>query len=159
MNALDALVSLVLTSTLASLLLSAGCATPASRIRKNQNAFDAYPPETQAKIREGKVAVGFTREQVLMALGRPDRAYRREAAGGAEEVWVYREGGGGVGVGAGSLFGGGGALYGGGISLGGRAPIEERARVIFKEGAVTAVETREEGPPGVRAGPLLYFPS
>ena len=62
--------------------LLAACATPESRIRDNQAAFDAFPPSVQQKIRAGQADIGFTPEQVRMALGEPDHKYTRSSAEG-----------------------------------------------------------------------------
>jgi len=69
--------------------LLAGCATPESRIRRNPELFNSFPAEVQEKVRQGQVDVGFTREMVAMALGRPDRIYSRKAESAATEVWAY----------------------------------------------------------------------
>src|SRR5258708_4829348 len=95
-------------------ILSA-CASPQSRIKRHQAEFDAYPTAVQQKIRDGQADVGFTSEQVALALGRPDRRYTRKAAAATQEVWVYGYGSGVTSVGLGfgmasrglSAFGGG----------------------------------------------------
>lgn len=123
------------------LIAAAACATPESRIKRHKAAFDAYPAEVQERIRAGQVDVGFTREQVELALGRPDRKYARQTAAAAQDVWAY--GAGSVrpslslGFGMGS---GGGGFYGGGLGVGSKAGREDRARVVFQDGAVVSVE-------------------
>lgn len=67
----------------------AGCATPDSRIKKNQALFDSLPTEAQEQIREGQVALGFTPEMVKLAVGEPDRRAIRTDAAGRTEVWSY----------------------------------------------------------------------
>ncbi len=73
---------------LATLLLAA-CATPEARIRKNPDLFASFPSEAQELIRQGEVAVGFTRDMVQIALGSPDRIYTRQTAEGTTEIWSY----------------------------------------------------------------------
>lgn len=73
----------------AAVLVLAGCSTPASRIAKNPEVFASFPPDVQAKVKEGKVDVGFPKEAVEMALGRPDRQYTRTTEAGEVEVWSY----------------------------------------------------------------------
>ncbi len=117
----------------------AGCASTSSRISKNRAAFDAYPAEVQAKIRAGEVAVGFTAEQVTMALGKPDRVLQRTTATGVSDVWVYLKGGLQFGVGAG--MGGGSSGVGGGVGAAtGPVGDDEKLRVILSGGHVAAVE-------------------
>ncbi len=76
---------LILTSTL--LLLA--CSSPASRIKKNPELFASFPPEHQALIQEGRIAIGFTPEAVEMALGPANRVYTRETSDSQSEVWSY----------------------------------------------------------------------
>jgi hypothetical protein len=70
-------------------LVLAGCATPESRIRKNPAFFESLSPDDQQTIREGRVALGFTRDMVRLALGDPDRRMTRTTAQGVSEVWRY----------------------------------------------------------------------
>ena len=129
-------------AALALALALAGCSTPDSRIEKNSGSFAGYPPAVQAKIRAGEVDVGFTTEMVQIALGKPDRVLRRQTAEGESEVWIYADKsptfGFGVGIGGGGHHSGGGVAVG--TSTGGDR--EDRLRVIFKAGKVTAVERR-----------------
>lgn len=75
--------------TLAAIMIAACASTPESRIKRNQAQFDAFPAETQAKIKKGEIALGFTQEMVLMAKDKPDRKYTRTTAKGESEVWSY----------------------------------------------------------------------
>jgi hypothetical protein len=116
------------------------CATVEKRIAKNQEAFDAYPPEVQAKIRAEKIAVGFTPEQVVMALGEPDRKTAVTAEDAAGEVWTWSRSVPGVGVGLGTGSYGGRVGVGTGIGIG-RGSQREDTRVIeFVNGRVTRFE-------------------
>lgn len=138
-----------MTSRIAVLLLGAAlaaCSSPQSRIKKNQAAFDAYPPAVQGAIREGAVEVGFTGEQVVMALGKPSRVYSQKSAGANQEVWEYGIGGGpsvGLGFGMSSMGGGGGYGTGVGVSSDSMDP-RARTRVILQNGVVVSVERREK---------------
>ena len=116
------------------------CASTDSRIRQEQSAFDSYPPAVQAKIRAGQVGIGFTPAQVRLALGKPDRIYNRETTAGVAEVWAYRESQSAFSFGVGG-FSGGGSGVGAGVGLG-TAPDsgEEKTRVTFTGGLVSAVE-------------------
>lgn len=120
------------------------CQSPQSRIRKNQAAFDAFPPEVQTAIRQGRAEVGFTEQQVLMALGKPGRVYSQKTAASNQEVWEYGVGGGpSVGLGFGMSSMGGGSGYGTSVGVASDA-VDPRAqtRVILESGIVVSVERR-----------------
>jgi hypothetical protein len=71
-------------------VLMAGCvSTPARRIEQNAALFGTFPPEVQASVRKGEIAVGFTKDMVLMALGPARQVYARTTHEGASEVWIY----------------------------------------------------------------------
>lgn len=131
----------------------AACSTPQSRIREHQTAFNAYPREVQDKIRAGRVDVGFTKEQVALALGRPARIYTRKTASSTREVWAYGGGGGSrVGLGFGMSSGGWGSHYGGGMDMMvDESAARDRLRVVFENGAVAVIENGP-GDRGVFAG-------
>lgn len=129
--------------------LVAACQSPQTRINRNQAAFDSFPPPVQAAIREGRAEVGFTEQQVLMALGKPDHVYALKTEDAEREVWQYGYGAApSVGVGVGlttyHLRNGTGSAYGSSVGMtsdvpGGKHP----ARYVFEEGRVVAVERRE----------------
>jgi len=126
---------------LLALFFTAGCATTASRIKDHQAAFDASPADVQAKIQAGQVAVGFSQEQVTMALGDPDRRYTRTTARGASEIWAYEDSKPGFSLGLGVAGGGGSTSVGSGIAIGNGDRRDDKLRVILEGGRVVAVET------------------
>ncbi len=128
-------------SLFACLILLAGCATPESRIADNRTTFERYSPDVQQKIKTGQVDVGFTPEMVVMALGEPARKFTRKTDAGDTEVWSYLNEGPKFSFGLGVGSGGRGSSVGGGVgvSTGGYDP-EEKIRVEFRGGAVTAVD-------------------
>jgi hypothetical protein len=126
---------------LALALSGAGCrSTPQSRIKQDPGAFNAYPVEVRRAIEQGRVGVGFTPDQVRFALGAPDRVLTRASDAGNAEVWIYRENKPRLGLGVGLGFGGGSVGTGVGVSASGREFPDERVRVVFVAGRVTAVE-------------------
>lgn len=125
-------------------LAAAGCASVDRRIKANQEAFDGYPPEVQATIRRGEVAVGFTEEQVLIALGRPDRKTRVTADDRVATVWTWRRSVPGIGFGVGTGNRVGNVGIGTGISTGSPRAEEDLHRVEFVNGRVTAIESLVE---------------
>lgn len=119
-----------------------GCATtPTERVAKNHAAFAAWPPDVQAKVQAGEVALGFTAEQVQMALGEPDHTFARTTAKGTEEVWAYRDRKPRISIGVGVVGGGGSTRVGGATVVNSGGPYyDDVLRVVFEGGRVSAVE-------------------
>lgn len=139
--------SLSLILSAAALALAAGCSTVDSRIDKNRAAFNTWAPAVQDKVVKGQVDIGFTAEQVRVALGEPDRVFTRTSADGTSQIWSYRDRGPkfgfGVGVGMGSVGSRGGSFGSVGINTGTGYHDDEKMGVVFDQrGVVTAIETR-----------------
>src|SRR5687768_1133055 len=125
----------------------AGCSTVDSRIAKNRDAFNTWPPAVQDKVVVGKIDIGFTPEQVRVAIGEPDRVFTRTSADGTSQIWSYRDRGPrfgfGVGVGMGSVGSRGGTFGGVGLGTGGGYHEDEKMGIVFDPtGRVSAIETR-----------------
>jgi hypothetical protein len=134
-----------ISSILGLMLLAAGltgCATtPESRVEQNAALVATWPAEVQVQVRAGKVLIGFSAEQVRVAVGEPDRIVQRTDGTGAHDVWVYVDRGPRFSFGVGGGSGGGGSGVGGGMSLGSRGRRErERMRLTFENGKVSAIE-------------------
>lgn len=140
---------------LASLLvlLAAGCSTVDSRIKEKASVFQTLDASTQAKLREHKVEVGFSTDLVYIALGAPDAKKTRSSAAGTTTTWIYR-------TYHTEYTGSVRSHYRRSVVIdprnGRRALImqpvytpvyeevqEDRIRVEFKDGLVTAIETEE----------------
>jgi outer membrane protein assembly factor BamE (lipoprotein component of BamABCDE complex) len=67
----------------------AGCATPDARIKRSPEVFARLTTEQQALVKEGRVAIGFDEDAVMLSLGLPDRKWSRTDATGTREVWSY----------------------------------------------------------------------
>ncbi len=123
---------------LCSAALLAACSSPATRIEDRKSVYDSYPPEVQQKLAAGKVDIGYSKEQVLIAFGEPRRRFNRTTASSTEEVWSYSDR---TGPSFGFGLGGGSGSVGGGLSLntyGSNA--DEKMRVVFVDGKVAAIE-------------------
>lgn len=120
----------------------AGCAgTPSDRVAKKQALYDVWPVAVQAKVKAGQVDVGFTPDQVWVALGEPDRKYTRTTAKGTAEIWAYLDQSPSFSIGLGV----GGGSFGGGVAISDRpAHDDERQRVIFENGLVSAIESTKK---------------
>jgi hypothetical protein len=130
--------SIMLTAWVA---VACGCSSVHSRIEQNRPQYSTWPLEVREKIAAGKVDVGFTPQQVRVALGEPDYISTRTTADGTTEVWGYRERGPrfGFGVGVGS-FGGHGATSIG-VATNSSARDDEKLRVVFdRNGKVSSIE-------------------
>ena len=78
-----------LTAILSTLLLGA-CSTVESRIEEKPAAFAAADPATQEKIRKNVVEVGFSPDLVYIALGKPDEERTSRRRGGEDMTWIYK---------------------------------------------------------------------
>ena len=74
---------------LAAALGLAGCSTVDKRIEEKSAAFAAYPAEIQENLRKGIVEIGYTPDQVYIALGKADDKRERVTARGRELTWIY----------------------------------------------------------------------
>jgi outer membrane protein assembly factor BamE (lipoprotein component of BamABCDE complex) len=120
-------------------LFASACATTDTRIQKNQTAFNAYPPSVQQAIRNGRIEIGFTPDQVRMAMGEPTRSYTRTSASGTSLVWAYAEKKSSLSFGVG--VGGGSGGVGGGVGVStGSDRADDKLRVIFENERVMTVE-------------------
>lgn len=129
---------------LAACLLVAACSTPESRIASNRAAFDRFSPQAQQKIQAGQIDVGFSPEMVLIALGEPARKFVRKSSTGDTEVWVYHNNTPQISIGIGGVSGGHHSAVGGGVGLTtGGYDAEEKLRVEFSGGTVTAIDYRK----------------
>jgi hypothetical protein len=128
---------------ISSILWFAGCATsPQDRISENRELYRSFPSAVQRKVSAGEVDVGFTEEMVQLALGEPHRRVTRQTETGTDEVWIYanREPRVSFGFGFGSYGRHSGSSVGVSTSTGAYGR-EERMRVVFQDGKVTAVES------------------
>ena len=119
----------------------AGCSTTETRARKSAE-FATWPEAVQDTVLAGRIDIGFTAEQVRVALGDPDYRFTRTTSDGSTEVWGYRDKKPRLGFGIG--FGGysGSTGVGTGVMVGSDTrPDDEKVRVIFdRAGRVSAVE-------------------
>ena len=73
--------------------LLAGCLTQAQlierRIRQKSDFFASLPPDSQLRLRAGKLQTGDARDAAWIVYGAPDRVYQKTTAGGTNEVWAY----------------------------------------------------------------------
>lgn len=123
----------------------AACASPQTRIRKNQALFDALPKEQQAAVLAGRAEPGMTPEAVQLALGSPDRAYHRTTSDGKQQdVWVYGRLETSPGVGMVAVPWGWETVWGGGVLVGAgdSSRYEENGRVTFENGKAVSVDRR-----------------
>ena len=136
----------VVAGLMGALLLSA-CSTVDSRIARQRAEFSSWPPEVQDKVAAGKIDLGFTPEQVLVALGEPDRRFTRTTSDGTSAIWSYRDRGPRVSFGLGLGLGGfrGNSAFGGGVTLGTGYEDGEQMGVVFdRTGRVSAIEMRQK---------------
>lgn len=66
-----------------------GCQSVESRIKERPEAFLNADQESQGKILQGDIDVGFTEDQVYIALGKPDEKRESVNADGRHVTWIY----------------------------------------------------------------------
>ena len=71
------------------LLLAAGCSTIQSRIEQRQDVFSTLSAEQQEKIRKGIVEIGYTPDMVYMAMGAPSEKRSKATRDGKRTTWIY----------------------------------------------------------------------
>jgi hypothetical protein len=76
---------------IAILIWAGGCSTVKSRIEEKAAVFNSLDPQAQARLRQGIVDIGYTEDMVYIAMGRPDQTKERQAEGGVETEWIYNE--------------------------------------------------------------------
>jgi hypothetical protein len=106
----------------------------------------------QAAIREGRIEVGFTREQVRMAWGEPDRKSVETTSEGTFEYWYWEKESPAIGIGFGvGSFGSHSGVSGGvGTTIGGDSSLLALAR--FKSGELVSFQ-RAGNSEGAKAQP------
>ena len=137
---------LIAVVSLLSVLIVAGCSTVESRVAHDQAAFNSWPPAVQEQVRAGHINVGFTMEQVRVALGDPDWRYARTTPQGSYEVWGYRDRGPRFSFGVGMASYGRGGGFGTGVGMTTSPYPDEKLRVIFDPyGRVNSIEQVRRG--------------
>jgi hypothetical protein len=72
-----------------SLGFLAGCQSVESRIKEKPEVFASVDVATQAKIKQGIIELGFTEDLVYVALGAPDQKRETINATGKKVTWIY----------------------------------------------------------------------
>jgi len=66
-----------------------GCQTVETRIKEKPEVFASVDKETQDKIKQGIIDLGFTEDMVYLALGAPDQKRESLTANGNTVTWIY----------------------------------------------------------------------
>jgi len=122
----------------AAALFTFGCQSfPADRIAAHQADFNSWPPEVLASVRAGRIALGYTQEQVLVALGEPTQKTQAGDPASLSEVWAYDKQAPRFGFGIGGADIGSHSAVAGGISANGmKLGLDEFGHVLFHNGRV-----------------------
>lgn len=133
---------LITCGLLACLLSLSGCGSPTleQRLARGEDELASWPVEVQELVAQGGIDVGFTREQVRMAWGEPERKTIENTAAGRFEVWIWEKKSPslGIGLGVGSFGSRSGVSGGVGTTVGGRTNV--LAVVRFQQGEVVSWE-------------------
>lgn len=74
---------------LGALLLGVGCQNVDDRIQQMPEVFASLDPNTQSKIKQGVIDIGYTEDMVYLALGKPDEKHEKLDPSGRVTTWVY----------------------------------------------------------------------
>lgn len=66
-----------------------GCQSVESRIKEKPEVFAQVDKETQEKIKQGIIDIGFSEDLVYLALGKPDQKRESVSATGNTSAWIY----------------------------------------------------------------------
>lgn len=78
--------TLVLASSLGFLV---GCQSVESRIREKPDVYAGLDIETQDKIKQGIIDLGYTPDMVYLALGEPSEKRETRTENGRTLTWIY----------------------------------------------------------------------
>lgn len=66
-----------------------GCQSVESRIKEKPEVFAQADLATKEKITQGIIEIGFTEDQVYLALGKPDQKRESKNESGSRVTWIY----------------------------------------------------------------------
>ncbi|HEX2860024.1 MAG TPA: hypothetical protein VHN79_00205 [Lacunisphaera sp.] len=72
-----------------SLGFMVGCQTVETRIKEKPEVFASVDKETQDKIKQGIIDLGYTEDMVYLALGAPHQKRESITANGRTVTWIY----------------------------------------------------------------------
>jgi len=75
--------------SLLALLAFTGCQTVDTRIKEKPAVFASLDKVTQDRIREGIIGIGYTEDMVYLALGNPDQVRESVTAEKQTVTWIY----------------------------------------------------------------------
>jgi len=78
--------TLILASSLGFLV---GCQSVESRIREKPDVYAGLDLETQDKIKQGIIDLGYTPDMVYLALGEPNQKRESRTENGRTLTWIY----------------------------------------------------------------------
>lgn len=143
--------TLVLATSLGFL---AGCQSVESRIKEKPEVYAGLDAATQDKIKQGIIDLGYTEDMVYLALGKPDQKRESTSENGRTQTWIYNtyynryDGTQMVGyyrrVYYDPLLKTYRLYYRPAFADTYREEVEERIRIVFKEGKVTSIEQAKD---------------
>lgn len=76
-------------AALGLLMFAAGCQSVESRIKEKPEVFASVDHATQEKIKQGIIDLGYTEDMVYLALGKPDQKRESVTANARSVTWIY----------------------------------------------------------------------
>ena len=71
-------------------LLASSCSTVDNRIKEKSAVFASLDPQAQARLKQGMIDVGYTSDMVYIALGKPDEVREKTTDKGRETTWIFK---------------------------------------------------------------------
>ena len=71
-------------------LLASSCSTVDNRIKEKSAVFASLDPQAQAHLKQGLIDVGYTTDMVYIALGKPDEVREKTTDKGKNTTWIFK---------------------------------------------------------------------
>jgi len=71
-------------------LFVSGCSTVDNRIKEKSAVFASLDPQAQARLKQGLIDIGYTMDMVYIALGKPDEVREKTSVKGQNTTWIFK---------------------------------------------------------------------
>ena len=71
-------------------LFVSSCSTVDNRIKEKSAVFASLDPQAQARLKQGIIDIGYTMDMVYIALGKPDEVREKTTEKGKDTTWIFK---------------------------------------------------------------------